>query len=51
MEKNESTYQPSIATDYKKSITIDLMRKLADSPHGTMDVLFIHIFKWAKEKN
>jgi phosphatidylglycerol lysyltransferase len=40
----------TLATDHKKSITIDLMRKLPDSPHGTMDVLFIQIFKWAKEK-
>ncbi len=39
----------TLATDHKKSITIDLMRKLPDSPHGTMDVLFIQIFKWAKE--
>ncbi|MFJ5762010.1 phosphatidylglycerol lysyltransferase domain-containing protein [Neobacillus sp. NPDC093182] len=39
----------TLASDHKKSITIDLMRKLPDSPHGTMDVLFIHIFKWAKE--
>ncbi len=38
----------TLATDYKVTITIDLMRKLSDSPHGTMDVLFIHIFKWAK---
>ncbi|MFS0638820.1 phosphatidylglycerol lysyltransferase domain-containing protein [Mesobacillus foraminis] len=26
------------------------MRKSSHSPHGTMDVLFIHIFNWAKEK-
>lgn len=39
----------TLASDHKKSITIDLMRKLPDSPHGTMDVLFIHIFKWAKD--
>lgn len=39
----------TLASDQKKSITIDLMRKLPESPHGTMDVLFIHIFKWAKE--
>jgi len=39
----------TLATDYKSTITIDLMRKLSDSPHGTMDVLFIHIFKWAKD--
>lgn len=40
----------TLATDYKDSITIDLMRKTTDAPHGTMDVLFIHIFKWAKER-
>ncbi|MFS0777213.1 phosphatidylglycerol lysyltransferase domain-containing protein [Neobacillus sp. 3P2-tot-E-2] len=39
----------TLATDHKKSITIDLMRKFPNSPHGTMDVLFIQIFKWAKE--
>ncbi|WP_338449489.1 phosphatidylglycerol lysyltransferase domain-containing protein [Niallia oryzisoli] len=39
----------TLATDYKTTITIDLMRKLSDSPHGTMDVLFIHILKWAKD--
>jgi phosphatidylglycerol lysyltransferase len=41
----------TLATDYKKTISIDLMRKSSDSPHGTMDVLFIHIFKWAKDKD
>jgi phosphatidylglycerol lysyltransferase len=40
----------TLAMDYKNNISIDLMRKCANSPHGTMDVLFIHIFKWAKEK-
>ena len=40
----------TLANDYKKTMTIDLMRKSSDSPHGTMDVLFIHIFKWAKER-
>ncbi|SOB99571.1 phosphatidylglycerol lysyltransferase [Ureibacillus xyleni] len=39
----------TLATDYKQKITIDLMRSFAESPHGTMDVLFIHIFRWAKE--
>ncbi|QHE52864.1 phosphatidylglycerol lysyltransferase domain-containing protein [Pontibacillus sp. HMF3514] len=40
----------TLATDYKETIIIDLMRKASDSPHGTMDVLFIHTFQWAKEK-
>ena len=39
----------TLATDYKSSVCIDLMRRRCDSPHGTMDVLFIHIFKWLKE--
>ncbi|MBE4909011.1 DUF2156 domain-containing protein [Bacillus luteolus] len=39
----------TLATDYKNSISIDLMRKTDDSPNGTMDVLFVHIFNWAKE--
>jgi phosphatidylglycerol lysyltransferase len=38
----------TLANDYKKTVTIDLMRKYSDCPHGTMDVLFIHIFQWAK---
>lgn len=38
----------TLATDYKHTLTIDLMRKGKQSPHGTMDVLFIHIFEWAK---
>ncbi len=39
----------TLATDYNDSISIDLMRKTPDSPSGTMDVLFLHIFEWAKE--
>lgn len=30
-------------------LTIDLMRHIADRPHGTMDMLFISILFWAKE--
>ncbi|QOR68301.1 DUF2156 domain-containing protein [Cytobacillus suaedae] len=41
----------TLATDYKNSISIDLMRKTTDSPNGTMDVLFVHIFNWAKENH
>ncbi len=39
----------TLATDYKKTLSIDLMRKDLDSLPGTMDVLFIHIFKWARD--
>lgn len=38
----------TLPTDYKHTITIDLMRRHSDCPHGTMDVLFLHIFQWAK---
>ncbi|MFJ8235748.1 phosphatidylglycerol lysyltransferase domain-containing protein [Ureibacillus sp. NPDC094379] len=38
----------TLATDYKTTLAIDLMRKCEESPHGTMDVLFLHIFDWAK---
>lgn len=40
----------TLATSSHNSTCIDLMRKREDSPHGTMDVLFIHIFKWLREQ-
>lgn len=39
----------TLATDYKKHISIDLMRKRENSPNGTMDVLFVQTFQWLKE--
>lgn len=33
----------------EQTITIDLMRHVADRPHGTMDMLFVSILFWAKE--
>ena len=39
----------TLATDYKETVTIDLMRKLKQSPHGVMDVLFANILSWAKD--
>ncbi len=39
----------TLATDYKQTVTIDLMRNCKQSPHGTMDVLFSKIIMWAKE--
>ncbi|WP_421381281.1 phosphatidylglycerol lysyltransferase domain-containing protein [Bacillus salacetis] len=38
----------TLATNYRNTVSIDLMRKVSDSPHGTMDVLFVLIFNWAK---
>lgn len=40
----------TLATDYDQTIIIDLMRRLSNSPPGTMDVLFVNIFNWAKEQ-
>ncbi|WP_426453679.1 phosphatidylglycerol lysyltransferase domain-containing protein [Paenibacillus sp. S-38] len=33
-----------------RTVVIDLMRHTSDSPHGTMDMLFLSIFFWAKEQ-
>ncbi|MFD1738495.1 phosphatidylglycerol lysyltransferase domain-containing protein [Bacillus salitolerans] len=42
---------PSHQADQEKTIHIDLMRYIPNSPNGTMDVLFTSIFFWAKELN
>lgn len=34
-----------------RQITVDLMRHTSACPHGTMDVLFLSLFKWAQENN
>lgn len=34
----------------KQTISVDLMRTLPEAPSGTMDVMFIHLFNWAKER-
>ncbi|WP_456273390.1 phosphatidylglycerol lysyltransferase domain-containing protein [Bacillus sp. AK031] len=38
----------TLATDYQNTVSVDLMRKSSESPNGTMEMLFIEIFKWAK---
>ncbi len=38
----------TLATDYKQTVIIDLMRKSEQSPHGAMDVLFVKVFEWAR---
>ncbi|WP_163100353.1 phosphatidylglycerol lysyltransferase domain-containing protein [Peribacillus alkalitolerans] len=37
------------ANSENRTMTIDLMRYVKESPHGTMDMLFISIFNWCKE--
>jgi phosphatidylglycerol lysyltransferase len=34
----------------KEEISIDLMRHLPDSPHGTMDFMFLHLMLWGKRE-
>ncbi|WP_419875829.1 phosphatidylglycerol lysyltransferase domain-containing protein [Candidatus Pristimantibacillus sp. PTI5] len=36
---------------YTRRITVDLMRYTDACPHGTMDVLFVSLFLWAKEQS
>lgn len=31
-------------------VTIDLMRRVADSPNGAMELLFVSLFEWAKQQ-
>lgn len=33
-----------------ENVIIDLMRKLPNTPYGTMETLFIHVIKWAQSK-
>lgn len=41
----------SMAPGYDgRTISIDLMRYLADTPNGTMDQLFIQLLEWAQEQ-
>ncbi|MBF0707880.1 bifunctional lysylphosphatidylglycerol flippase/synthetase MprF [Alkalihalobacillus hwajinpoensis] len=34
--------------DNNKTVSVDLMRFLHDAPSGTMDVMFLSLFEWAK---
>ncbi|MGO4694495.1 phosphatidylglycerol lysyltransferase domain-containing protein [Paenibacillus sp. 2TAB26] len=47
-------HQPFINTMEEESVfrrlTVDLMRYTKACPHGTMDVLFVSLFLWAKEQ-
>lgn len=36
--------------DNGRSMSIDLMRHLADTPNGTMDFLFIRLLEWSRER-
>lgn len=42
----------NIAPEYKlNECTIDLMRRSADAPSGTMDFLFVSLFQWAQSQD
>ncbi|MGE6204757.1 bifunctional lysylphosphatidylglycerol flippase/synthetase MprF [Guptibacillus hwajinpoensis] len=36
--------------DNNKTVSVDLMRFLHDAPSGTMDVMFLSLFEWAKSE-
>ena len=38
----------TLASNYRKTLIIDLMRKIPNTENGTMDFLFIQIMRWAK---
>jgi phosphatidylglycerol lysyltransferase len=41
----------NILSEYQHNeATIDMMRHLPEAPNGTMDFLFVSLFKWAKEQ-
>jgi phosphatidylglycerol lysyltransferase len=41
----------NIISEYQKNETsVDLMRRTADAPNGTMDFLFVSLFEWAKSQ-
>ena len=41
----------NIVPEYRlNECTIDLMRRSGDAPSGTMDVLFVNLFQWAKSQ-
>lgn len=44
---SEITNKPA----FSRRITVDLMRYTNACPHGTMDVLFVSLFLWAKDKS
>ncbi|MDY0395244.1 phosphatidylglycerol lysyltransferase domain-containing protein [Virgibacillus halophilus] len=50
-ENGEITAFMNIMPVYQEStISIDLMRHLPDEPSGEIDVMFIHLFEWAKQE-